>query len=802
MRVFLKRALLFIPLYLALGLFPVLLGAGTDLHATFFSKGVSLAFVILFGPVMGILVFGCQLLVALITGVSLPDSLILAGVAATFTVLQGLALNKLKNAAVFQDHKALVALLCLIIFVFQPVAVASAQLLGYNPDGDLFHLLEGWLAYGNGQVVITPLLLVSYAWYTSGKSRSGLVETLSWTLAAGILTALLYYWAGFVPSGYKHLTFGLLIPFFILLSLRKDQLTVCAALFSSSLASYLVAEILPLSGQHQLFNDHAQLHLFMISMSVSALLIVSFSQNERRLKEVLQEGEAQYRMLFEHMAHAFVYGRVTQDGPGGPIDFRILMTNNQYAGLVGIARDELPGRNLAELFPSAVEEYLEKYLQVATTGTPYHSEFYSQVINRHISVTAYRPKPDHVAVVMEDVTDRINAEIILKKREQEFSSAFHGSNIGVSLVDLEGNFMLVNDELCTITGYSKAELEGMNGNRITHPADVGISTEFLRNALAYHGVERSRFEKRYIHKSGKMVHCNVSLSLMRSDDGEPMYFIAHIKDVSIRKAQEEQIKRDNEKLSRLNGIKNRFFSIIGHDLRSPISAIKMLSEIIRTDLEENKPDEARKRLDMLADQSDKTYKLLTDLLAWARVQQTDTAFLFEETDLNALIASEVESLKGQADNKRISLRFSPGRLVTIAMDPNMIRTVIRNLVANAIKYSFEGGQVVIAASERYDEVLISVGDSGKGMADHTLAGLFTPGYKVSVPGTARETGTGFGLALCKEFVELHHGTIWAESREGKGSTFYFTIPHVYADETSGRPQSKGEEGAPHKKEGL
>lgn len=448
--------------------------------------------------------------------------------------------------------------------------------------------------------------------------------------------------------------------------------------------------------------------------------------------------------------------------------------------MVGIAPDRLKGMVFSELFPSAGDECLIKYLEVARTGIPFHGEFYSAVIHRHVSLTAYRPKPDHVAVVVEDITDRINAEIVLKKREREFSSAFHGSNIGVCLVDLEGSFMLVNEELCRITGYSKAELEGMNGNRITHPDDLGMSTEYLQRALIKH-MEQSRFEKRYMHKNGHPVHCSVSLSLVKSEGGEPLHFVAHIKDISIRKAQEEQIRRDNEKLSRLNGMKNRLLSIIGHDLKNPVGAIRTLSGIMNRYLQENRVPEAKQLLQMQMAQADRTYNLLADLLQWARAQQGESSFVFEEVELNELIRGEISALQGQAENKRICLDFPEVPPVKIAVDPNMIRTVVRNLVSNAIKYSFEGGKVLISAAERFDEVLVSVSDSGKGIPADILATLFTSNSRISTPGTANETGTGFGLPICKEFIELHKGQIWAESQEGKGSTFYFTVPQVYSE---------------------
>ncbi|HEY0897334.1 MAG TPA: PAS domain S-box protein [Sphingobacteriaceae bacterium] len=771
--------LLFFILYLGVSGIPFAFSQEASVHTGYFSHGVALAYMILYGPIAAPGVFIAQLGISLFTGVAFPHALVLAEVYTLTSLGEALVFKRLNCSSALTGHRDTLILLVLIIFIFQPVAVLAAHMLTGSPADGLNYawLFKAWLGNSNGQMLMAPFILLVYHWWPSARKDWKTWRTaLLWSVAACLFTVILFFAAGsLIPKGYKVLTLSMLFPFFILLSLRYNFLVVGSALLSGSMAAFFMPlhdSVLSIS---PLFPYRDQVHFFLLCLSVTAILVVSFSESERRMRASLISSEHKFRMLFQNMSQAFVFGKVRTNASGVPVDFTIILINDLFADLIGHKNGDAVGRNLSELLPSAGDEVLAKFWTVASTGVPFQREYFSPVFNKHINVIAYSPEPDHIGVLVEDITERVDAQNLLKSREREFSSAFHGSNIGVGIVDLEGNFRLVNDQFCLITGYSKEELEQMDNRLISHPEDRDISASFISRALEF-GEDRACFEKRYLHKDGRVIHCLVAISLVKNHEDESKFFIGHVQDITLLKAQAERINKDNEKLARLNELKDTFISIIGHDLRNPVGSIRMLSKIARTRMREGQPDQAAEMLDLLIDQSEQTYNLLSDLVEWAKIQSRETSFGQEDIRLPALFERELTVFKFQAADKKIRLQYHVEGDVEVAANYNMVRTVIRNLISNAIKFTFSGGVIRISAKGREDDVLICVEDSGRGIPDNMLEIIFCPFSRISTPGTAEERGMGFGLPMCKEFVDQHGGRLWAESQEGVGSRFYVTLP--------------------------
>jgi len=237
-----------------------------------------------------------------------------------------------------------------------------------------------------------------------------------------------------------------------------------------------------------------------------------------------------------------------------------------------------------------------------------------------------------------------------------------------------------------------------------------------------------------------------------------------------------KVQQQNLQLQDLNATKDKFFSIIGHDLKGPLNSLTSFSGLLINHTDSLTKDEIK----MLAKDLDKSLKnlfaLLENLLEWSRAQTGAIEFKAEAFDLNALIEENKELLKAQAQNKKIELDHSNTNSLTIKAHKHSINTVLRNLMANAIKFTPEGGKVIVSAQPGKGEVLVSVADTGVGIPASVIQKLFRIDTKHSTKGTADEKGTGLGLILCKEFVEKNGGTIGVQSEEGKGSTFYFTLP--------------------------
>lgn len=239
----------------------------------------------------------------------------------------------------------------------------------------------------------------------------------------------------------------------------------------------------------------------------------------------------------------------------------------------------------------------------------------------------------------------------------------------------------------------------------------------------------------------------------------------------------EELKESREKLDKLNTTKDKFFSIIAHDLKNPFAALSLSSELIIRMLQKNNLD-VKKLTDyvnVIADSASTGRKLLDNLLKWSMSQFGNIDYNPVMIKLNDAVRESVSPLVTSAKNKKIEIKsFIPDDYFVIA-DSVMLETVLRNLVSNAIKFTKARGEVMISARKRKDEIIVSVKDNGVGISKEVMRRLFRIEDKYTSQGTAKEKGTGLGLILCKEFVEKHGGKIWVNSTVGKGSEFKFTL---------------------------
>jgi signal transduction histidine kinase len=246
---------------------------------------------------------------------------------------------------------------------------------------------------------------------------------------------------------------------------------------------------------------------------------------------------------------------------------------------------------------------------------------------------------------------------------------------------------------------------------------------------------------------------------------------------NIKLAQTNQIiEEQNASLSALNTTKDKFFSIIGHDVKGPINSLTSFSNLLI-----NHTDSlSKKEIQTLATDLDKSlknlYTLLENLLNWARSQTGNIELQPENIPVSILFEENIQLLNQAASAKSINLRENTPEGLQCYADKNTLTTVIRNLISNAIKFTPEGGRITLSAEEWKDAVEISVTDTGVGMSEEVRQKLFKIDQKHSTLGTNKEKGTGLGLILCKEFTELNGGTISVTSTEGKGSTFSVTLP--------------------------
>lgn len=236
------------------------------------------------------------------------------------------------------------------------------------------------------------------------------------------------------------------------------------------------------------------------------------------------------------------------------------------------------------------------------------------------------------------------------------------------------------------------------------------------------------------------------------------------------------IEKQKKELERANATKDKFFSIIAHDLKNPFASLIGASDLLVENSEELSREQIQTFSGIINKSARQAHRLLENLLTWSRMQTGSIAWKPKEIDLWDLVNEVVILHTGSAENKEIEIKASIHEDLRIMADPNMINTVVRNLVSNAIKFTPRGGKINVSSyfNEKYIEIWVS--DSGIGIDSEDQKKLFRIDEQVTNNGTENETGTGLGLLLCKEFVERHKGKIWVESSLGKGSVFKFSLP--------------------------
>jgi signal transduction histidine kinase len=238
----------------------------------------------------------------------------------------------------------------------------------------------------------------------------------------------------------------------------------------------------------------------------------------------------------------------------------------------------------------------------------------------------------------------------------------------------------------------------------------------------------------------------------------------------------QRLQNTNEQLAVLNSTKDRFFSIIAHDLRNPFHVVSGFAEILMNDYKKLSPEKIEKYHNFIYTSSTNGKNLLETLLQWSRSQTGRIAY--NPTKLNIYTLSEevIDLLQGDTYSKNITIRQLIDPAITVFADENMLKTIFRNLISNAIKFSHEQGTISLKSGIIDQQIELTVADTGIGIPAENLHRLFRIDETVTTKGTANETGSGLGLILCKEFIEKHNGKIWIESEVDKGSAFKFTLP--------------------------
>jgi signal transduction histidine kinase len=238
----------------------------------------------------------------------------------------------------------------------------------------------------------------------------------------------------------------------------------------------------------------------------------------------------------------------------------------------------------------------------------------------------------------------------------------------------------------------------------------------------------------------------------------------------------DNLKETNNELQELNATKDKFFSIIAHDLRNPFNLILNFSELLAKKVDNYSPIQIKEFAQITYDSAKNTYKLLENLLSWARIQTGSINSVPENICPSELLIEIINIYEPIANNKKVKLETVIHSDNSIFADKEMVNAILRNLITNAIKFSYPDKTVKIEIKKQDKNLLFTISDTGIGIGPEYVEKIFNIDSKLSKTGTVGESGTGLGLVLCKEFVEKNNGKIWVESKVGEGSSFKFTLP--------------------------
>jgi signal transduction histidine kinase len=394
-----------------------------------------------------------------------------------------------------------------------------------------------------------------------------------------------------------------------------------------------------------------------------------------------------------------------------------------------------------------------------------------------------------ILLVDDNSNNLMSMEVALERDDYVFTKATSGREaLRILLKEEDFSLILLDVKMPTMDGYDTAELIYQR-DKLKHIPIIFITAHDYEEAAMFKGYQagavdfiRKPFNPEILrskvavfaelHKKNQLLRqqeehvkaINNDLTLLNQDLEKRVF------------ERTAELERLNEELKALNLSKDKFLSVISHDLRNPLTALLASSAKLSDDPENLDPGKVKQLSQIIHRTSNKLLDQLNEVIDWAKKQSEKTNFNPEKMRLAEGIDESLDLLKPNAAHKKIRLENKTPKGIFVKADPLMLRSIVQNLVTNAIKYTPQGGSVIINAKTEGHMVLVFVEDSGVGMTEEVQKKLFNKDSNISISGTNNEMGSGLGLMLVNDFVAQHGGTIDVESAVGVGTTFKFTIP--------------------------
>ncbi|MFK5969099.1 MAG: ATP-binding protein [Candidatus Marithrix sp.] len=367
-------------------------------------------------------------------------------------------------------------------------------------------------------------------------------------------------------------------------------------------------------------------------------------------------------------------------------------------------------------------------------------------------------------------------EKILLKSEYHFRSYFEAASIGLIITSPERYWLYANSCACDMLGYSLTELQTMTWNTLTHPDDLSIDTDKFKRLMDSE-IDGYNIDKRFICKDKTIIYIFLSVTACYQENGEIDHIVATLQDITERKQMEESLRQAKQQAENANKAKTTFLSNMNHELRTPLNGILGYANILRQDgglttLQQN-------GLDIIHSSGEHLLALINDILDISKIEANKMELYPTKFDLCDFLEDIISIIRMRAQQKYIwlALKADEDLPSTIKMDETRLRQILINLIGNAIKFTDNGGTVIIRVTRRLSKLTFEIEDTGIGLTTEQAIKVFQPFEQVGDIKQKAE-GTGLGLSISQQLVNLMGGEISIVSEYGKGSTFGFEVPFI------------------------
>jgi PAS domain S-box-containing protein len=402
-----------------------------------------------------------------------------------------------------------------------------------------------------------------------------------------------------------------------------------------------------------------------------------------------------------------------------------------------------------------------EYKMVRRDGSTFQALVYSSSIVKENTPIGLRG-------IIVDISERKQAEDALRASEEIFNQFMEHSPIYIFFKDENIRSMRLSRNYEKLLGKKLDESLGKSMNEL-FPSD--LAKQMVEDDLRILKLgEKVEIEEELNNR------CYSTIKFPIQVEGKPRFLAGFTMDITERKQAEEALKENEARLREAVATRDKFFSIIAHDLKNPFNSILGFSDLLAEQVSNKNYEGIEEYSAIIRNSSQRVMDLLMNLLEWSLSQTGRMEYNPEFVELHTLINQVCELMEDASHQKSITIELQIPLNFRAIADKAMISTTLRNLISNAVKFTKPGGLITISVGQKEEELIVSIADNGVGIKKELIDNLFKVEESYSTAGTQKEMGTGLGLILCKEFIGKHGGRIWAESELGKGSTFYFTLP--------------------------